>query len=247
MRKPESSSKALLWFWAELMTAPRQVILDQSAQRQAPVYLIDRDFQITDINNKPGGISFSYCFADFSLDKLQTNLLGRHQAANISTALTAFLLYCKHAKITPDKDKVRLALQNIHWMGRMQLLKSHPTIIVDGAHNLQGIEAFATNLAELFPGRKLLMVVSILADKDYEHMLQALCPFAATFYISKNDSDRAAEIDVQAEVVTAMGCKCKTAPTVKEALELALADAGPDDVIIGAGSLYTVAEIIRSV
>lgn len=226
--------------------SPRRVITEKAAQMQAPVYVIDEDYLVTEVANAPEGTLFSYEFQDFRLENLQTNLLGRHQAANISAALTAFLLYCQTAQITPDPDKIRSALQRIHWMGRMQRLQTEPLVIVDGAHNLHGIESFAQNLAELFPGRKLRFVVSILADKDYENMLKTLCPLAGTFYISKNESERAAEIDDQADVVRALGCDCKTAPTVRAAFRLALSDADKDDIIIGAGSLYTVAEIIQS-
>lgn len=227
--------------------SPRQVILDRAAELNAPVHIIDRDFLVRDIVNTPEGIIFSYEFEDFRLDKLRSNLLGRHQAANLSVALTAFLLYYKQASLIPDPDLVRTALQNIHWLGRMQLLSTNPAVIVDGAHNLHGMQSLAQNLSELFPGRKLRFVVSILADKDYEQMLKTLCPFAETFYISKNESERAAEIDVQADVVKALGCRCITAPSVGEVFQLALQDSVPEDVIIGAGSLYTVAEIIRAV
>ncbi len=226
--------------------SPCQVILDRAAELNAPVYVMDRDFQVKDIVNSPQGVMFSYEFEDFRLDGLRSNLLGRHQAANLSVALTAWLLYCKEAALIPDPDKVRTALQNIHWMGRMQLLSTTPTVIVDGAHNLHGMESLAHNLRELFPARKLRFAVSILADKDYEQMLKTLCPLAETFYISKNESERAAEIEVQADVVKACGIKFKTTPTVREAYQLALQDSGPEDVIIGAGSLYTVAEVIQA-
>jgi dihydrofolate synthase/folylpolyglutamate synthase len=225
---------------------PLQVILDRAMEKNASVYRIDKDYTVSGIVNSSAGVSFSYKFENTYYENLQTNLLGRHQAANISAALTAFILYCRKEGITPDEKKIRSSLTEINWMGRMQLLQSHPTVIVDGAHNLQGIETFAANLKELFPGTKLLFVVSILADKDYVNMLKALCPTAGAFYISKNESDRAAEIEAQAEVVRAMGIPCKTAPTVKEAYQLALADADSNDIIIGAGSLYTVAEVISA-
>jgi dihydrofolate synthase/folylpolyglutamate synthase len=131
-------------------------------------------------------------------------------------------------------------------MGRMQVLRQKPTVIVDGAHNLQGVEAFVSNLKEIFPGKKCLSVISILADKDYAHMLQAFSQIAKVFYISKNESDRAAEIEEQTDVVKSLECDYKTAITVKEAYKLALNDADENDIIIGAGSLYTVAEIIAA-
>jgi dihydrofolate synthase/folylpolyglutamate synthase len=226
--------------------APLQVILDRAAEMHSPVYGIDQDFIISDIVNSSAGISFSYSFDTSIYKNLQTNLLGRHQAANVSTALTAFLLYCRKIGFTPVEARIRSALRKICWMGRMQLLQTNPTVIVDGAHNLQGIEAFTSNLEELFPARQLLIIASILADKDFKQMLKALCPYAKTFYISKNESDRAAEIEQQAEVVRSMGVKYKTAPTVREAFLLAMSDADKDDIIIGAGSLYTVAEVISA-
>jgi len=226
--------------------APLDVILAKAIEQKAEVFQIDQDYFVSEINNSSSGVSFSYQFRDYQFNNLKTNLLGRHQTANISAALTAFLLYCHKTGLEVAEHQIRFALKNINWMGRMQLLSSNPVIIVDGAHNLQGIETFTSNLAELFPSRKMLLVVSILADKDYVNMLKALCPFAKRFYISKNESDRAAEIIEQTSVVEAMGCEYKTAPTVKEAFQLAVRDADKDDIVIGAGSLYTVAEIIST-
>jgi len=226
--------------------APLDVILEQAATKKAEAVKFGRDYQVKDIQLTQSGTVFNYKFRQYQFDGLQSNLLGRHQAVNISTALTAWLIYCEKVNLAADEQLIRFALRNINWMGRMQLLRSNPTVIVDGAHNLQGVETFTANLKELFPHRKLLLVVSILADKDYKRMLKALAPLAESFYISKNESDRAAEIEAQTKVVSALGCEFKTAPTVKEAYQLALSDAKQDDIVIGAGSLYTVAEIIRA-
>lgn len=222
------------------------VIIEQAAVKKAEVVMFNKDYSVTNIKLAQTGTVFDYQFRQYKFKHLQSNLLGRHQAANISTALTAFLIYCEKVGVIPDEQIIRFALRNIKWNGRMQLLSKEPTVIVDGAHNLHGVETFVTNLKELFPDRKLLLVVSILADKDYKKMLKAMSPLAKCFYISKNTSDRAAEIDAQTKVVSALGCEYKTALTVKEAYQLALADAGKDDIIIGAGSLYTVAEIISA-
>jgi dihydrofolate synthase/folylpolyglutamate synthase len=225
---------------------PLDVILQRANELNSGVYQLNKDYIVSYIINKAEGVSFSYRFEGTEFRNLQTNLLGRHQAVNISTALTAFLLYCRKESIVPEENKIRSALQNINWMGRMQLLQTKPVVIVDGAHNLQGIETFTENLRELYPDRKLMMVVSILADKDYQSMLSKLCPLAKIFYISKNESDRAAEIEAQVDVVKTSGLPCKTAPSVGEAFQMALVDANEDDIIIGAGSLYTVAEIITA-
>lgn len=226
--------------------SPLQVILEQAEAKQAPVYLIDRAYTVSDVRNNAQGLSFSYSFESYHYPELETNLLGKHQAANISTALTAFHIYCQRTSVNPDESLIRKALKNIVWMGRMQCLRVNPIVIVDGAHNLQGVETLVANISEMFPDRRMLIIASILADKDYVQMLKALCAIAKTFYISKNESDRAAEIDTQTAVVEKMSYLYKSAPTVREAYQIALADAAKDDIILGVGSLYTVAEILSA-
>jgi dihydrofolate synthase/folylpolyglutamate synthase len=223
-----------------------EVILNKADEVKADVYQFDKDYTVSKVRNTQAGICFNYRFQDYCYEDLRANLLGTHQAVNISTALTTFILYCLKQGIRPDETLIRSALTKINWMGRMQVLRQKPTVIVDGAHNLQGVEAFVSNLKEIFPGKKCLSVISILADKDYAHMLQAFSQIAKVFYISKNESDRAAEIEEQTDVVKSLECDYKTAITVKEAYKLALNDADENDIIIGAGSLYTVAEIIAA-
>ncbi len=225
---------------------PLNVILKQAAEKQIEVFRIDKDYFVSDVSVSTSGLSFNYKFKDVYYSQIQTNLLGRHQAANIAVALTCFLVYCKIQGIRVEEQNIRTALKNINWKGRMQMLGTNPIVIIDGAHNLQGIKTFFSNLQELFPNKKMLFVISILADKDYKRMLKVLCPLAKRFYISKNESDRAAEIDAQVEVVKATGCEFKTAPSVTEVFTMAFKDAARDDIVVGAGSLYTVAEIIRA-
>jgi dihydrofolate synthase/folylpolyglutamate synthase len=226
--------------------SPLQVILEQAKAKQADVVLFGKDYLVSNVRLTCEGTFFDYQYGEYTFNNLQSNLLGLHQANNISTALTAFLIYCQKVGLVPDEPLIRFGLRNINWMGRMQVLRNEPTVIVDGAHNLQGVETFTKSLKTMFPDRKLLIVVSILEDKDYKHMLRAFAPLAKCFYISKNESDRAAEIDAQVRVVDTIGCEYKTALSVREAYLAALLDATPEDIIIGAGSLYTVAEIIQT-
>jgi len=226
--------------------SPLQVILDQAARKHARPYLLDRDFHLAQVHNEPDGIQFDYTFKNHTFSNLKSNLLGRHQAANLALALTAFLLYCEKRHLIPSEASIRQAIKQVHWQGRMQLLHTAPTVIVDGAHNLQGMETLVQNLQEMFPSQKLLFIVSILADKDYPAMLQALAPLAKRFYISKNASDRAAEIADQTAITQACQIDTHSAPTVREAYLQALSAATSADVIIGCGSLYTVGEILQT-
>lgn len=128
----------------------------------------------------------------------------------------------------------------------MQLIRSNPTVIVDGAHNVQGITALVESLAKIYPGIKPKFILSILADKNYSEMIRLICENAALIYIAQNESERAATIEEQAREVSLHNTPFKIVPSVKEAYELAVAEAKETDLIIGGGSLYTVGEILAA-
>jgi len=224
--------------------SPLAVISEVASQRNAPHYRLGKDFGYANIVNSTDGIRFDYYFGDIQFGGLHSNLIGVHQANNLSIALTAFILYRQKQGLPIAEEIIRNALANIHWAGRMQLLGKDPYIYVDGAHNLQGINALATNIAVNFPSQKVRMVVSILADKDYVHMLQRLAEVADVFYIAQNESDRAATVEQQSSILATTGKPYFTAESVVSAYQMALKDSLPEDVIICGGSLYTVGEIL---
>lgn len=224
--------------------APLKVITDIANAKEAPYYLIGRDFAIQNIQNSIEGISFDYLFRSYEFVALQSNLIGEHQATNLAVALTAFILYLEDLGIEVNESLIRKALGQINWKGRMQLLQREPYVLLDGAHNMQGIKALAHNLKQIFPEKRIRYVVSILADKDYPHMLQALSENAEILYIAQNSSDRAATLDQQASVLNACRVPYKAAISVTEAFNRALSEAANDDVIVCGGSLYTVGEIL---
>ncbi|PKN80012.1 MAG: bifunctional tetrahydrofolate synthase/dihydrofolate synthase [Candidatus Cloacimonetes bacterium HGW-Cloacimonetes-1] len=226
--------------------SPLQVITDIAAERKAPIYLYNHEYFVNVIQNSIDGITFDYRFEDHAYSGLKANLIGSHQANNIATALTAFILYCRARDITLSEAAIRQALNSINWRGRMQLVSRKPLVIADGAHNVQGIQALSANLKEMFRGNKVRFVLSILADKDFKEMVKLICEEADMIYVAQNKSDRAATIDQQTFEIVKYCIPFQTADSVKAAFALALSEAEADDIIICGGSLYTVGEVLSS-
>lgn len=224
--------------------SPLKVITDIAEMRNAPCYIADREYSVSIVENGIEGIVFNYTMGHYHFQKLHSILIGEHQANNVAIALTAFILYCEKKGIPVCEDTIRTAIKKIRWQGRMQLIHKQPYVILDGAHNVQGIQALIANLSIIFPSRRFRYVVSILADKDYRSMLHLLCKDAELVYIAQNGSDRAATIEQQSREVAKLGVPYKTAESVKAAYELALSEARADDILICGGSLYTVGEIL---
>ncbi|HNQ44080.1 MAG TPA: cyanophycin synthetase, partial [Candidatus Cloacimonadota bacterium] len=127
-----------------------------------------------------------------------------------------------------------------------QVLSTTPTVIVDGAHNVHGVQALLKTLDKVYPERKLRFLISILADKDYREIIKLFCSKAAKVYIAQNQSDRAATAAAQAKAVSLHGVEHSCYESVALALQAALDECSPEDILVAGGSLYTAGEVISA-
>jgi len=165
--------------------------------QKSKLYLFGKDFTISNIQTKEDGTHFDYIFPELNINfvNIRVNLIGKHQALNCSVAITSFLLYMKKKNLQFSEMSIRQALEKVNWQGRMQVLGKKPIVIIDGAHNEEGVNALVDNLKNIFPHKKIKIVLAILRDKNLDKMIQHLCTIATKIYLSKNKSKRAAEIE----------------------------------------------------
>ena len=222
-----------------------EVIKKIAGEKNAPVYEFGNDFDISDIHIDENGSTFNYHDQQIELPDLTINLLGKHQPYNAAIAIKAFSLFLQKIEKPFAETKIRKALININWPGRMQIIYKKPTVIIDGAHNEEGMRVLINNLEVLFPDKKIFFVLAILRDKNLEQIIKDVCSVSYKIYISKNKSTRAAEIEDQVEIVKQIHKNFETVMDVVEAVEKALSEAGKEDIIIISGSLYTISEVLK--
>ena len=117
-------------------------------------------------------------------------------------------------------------------------MREKPLFIVDGGHNPQCAQTVADNLARYFPGRRITLLVGVLADKDYPAMLAALDGQAAAYIAATPLSPRALPAAELGDYLKRFGKPVTICADPAQAAELALAHAAPEDVICAVGSLY---------
>ena len=172
-------------------------------------------------------------------------LHGAHQAQNAACALAAVeAFFGTGAENGPlDSEVVRAAFASVRSPGRLEPVRSAPTILVDSAHNPHGMAATVAALAEAFDFRRLIAVVAMLADKDVRGMLEKLEPAVDEIVVTQNSSPRAMSPDELArEAVAVFGAeRVAVEPHLGDAVETAvrLAEESPDGLITGAGVLVT--------
>ncbi len=217
----------------------------ENSKSDALVYVYGKDFKASDIRITDKGTSFDYISRNLVFKDLTVNLLGKHQAVNAATAITAFKLFMERTGRKLDEKKLRSGLVQVNWQGRLQILQQNPLVLIDGAHNTEGISSLTANLKELFPNRKILFVVAILRDKNLKQIIKQICSISHKVYISKNKSARAAEIEIQEKFVKASGIDYEVIHDVVKAARKAVDDANKDDVVVISGSLYTISEVLK--
>jgi dihydrofolate synthase/folylpolyglutamate synthase len=186
-------------------------------------------------------------------DDLFLPLHGAHQAHNAACALAAVEAFLGAGADGPlDIDTVRVGFAAMDSPGRLETIRSSPTIILDGAHNAAGAKALATALTEDFSFDQLVGVVAILSDKDVGAILSALEPVLSSIVVTQNSSPRAMTIDELANEAVEIfgGDRVDVEPRLDDAIDAAVRMAEDDTPLGGSGvivtgSLVTVGEARR--
>jgi len=168
--------------------------------------------------------------------RVRLSLLGRHQAANAAVALRILEL------LGVEEDAIRAGFGRVTWPGRMELIRlpEGPLVLLDAAHNPAKCRALAEAVPELFPGRRIHLLLGMLADKDVADSVAPLLPLAAEVWAATPESPRALPAADLAEVCRRQGHPARVIPDVHEALQAARAAAAPGDLLLITGSFHTV-------
>ncbi|MFG2104895.1 bifunctional folylpolyglutamate synthase/dihydrofolate synthase [Micromonospora echinaurantiaca] len=182
-------------------------------------------------------------------------LHGAHQAQNAAVALAAVEAFLgAGARRQLDVETVREGFAAASSPGRLERVRSAPTILLDGAHNPQGMAATVTALQEEFAFSKLVAVLGVLADKDAASLLELLEPVVDQVVVTRNSSPRAMPApELAALAAEVFGPdRVEVAEEMPDAIEAAVALAEEDvpgelsgvGVLI-TGSVVTVADARR--
>ncbi|QOI99854.1 MAG: bifunctional folylpolyglutamate synthase/dihydrofolate synthase [Phycisphaeraceae bacterium] len=181
-----------------------------------------------------------------NFEHIPVPLKGEHQAYNASLVLA--LLDALREQGFPIRDReVAQGLARTPNAGRLEVLWNNPRILADGAHTRESVEALIKTIGSTLKFDNLIMVFGCAADKDTQGMLAKLAAGADKIIFTKaTDSARAAEPrDLQRRFAEVSGKMTQTAPTVKDALNLAAKAAQRGDLICATGSFLIAGEAKR--
>ena len=164
-------------------------------------------------------------------------LIGSHQVKNAAVVLTAVEELNRGGLPIPDAA-VYAGMAAVKWPARMELLSENPVFLLDGGHNPHGFHAAAATLRELFPDRKIRVMMGVMADKDHGDMIRELLPLAKGFVTVQPNSPRSMTAKDLAEEICSLGGAAVPAGSVENGVEIMFKEAKPNDVLLAIGSLY---------
>src|SRR4051812_11689009 len=221
------------------------VLVRRAVEVEAVVAREGTEFGILDRKVAVGGQQLRLQGLGGEYDEVFIPLFGAHQAQNAVTALAAVEAFLGAGAATGpiETDTVRGAFAAVRSPGRLERVRSSPTVLVDAAHNPAGMTATVEAIRESFDFTRLVRVVGCVRGQDVTGMLSALEDICAELVVTQNSSPRAMPADeLGALAVEVFGAdRVSVSPNLPDALEEAieLAEAGPDDALGGSGVLVT--------
>lgn len=169
------------------------------------------------------------------------------QTINRQTAMQARLAFYQSVHQQAPQQHQEVLLPAVP--GRYEIIRENPLLIADGANNPDGARHLVSRLKEQLSqnrNSKLILVLGILADKDYQQMIEILTPLASAVIATQSPSPRSAPAEDIAAKVSSLGIPVHTIRPVTSAVQKALELATPDDIVVLTGSFYTLGELDRS-
>jgi dihydrofolate synthase/folylpolyglutamate synthase len=230
-------------------------ILERCAEMGATLAREGREFGVVERTQAVGGQVLRLQGLGGIYDEVFLPLFGAHQAQNAALALAAVEAFLgAGAEKQLALDLVREGFAQVDSPGRLERVRSAPTILLDGAHNPHGMAATVAALEEEFTFRHLVAVVAVMADKDASGLLDLLEPVAARLVVTQNSSPRSMPVDELAQVATDIfgEDRVTVAQTMPDAIEEAVVIAEEDSsgelsgvAVLITGSVVTVADARR--
>jgi len=231
--------------WVVLSPQPEEaasIISDICREKEAKVVQVGKDITW----HKIGGDLFHQSLViegRTSNYQVSIPLLGDFQLENTATAVAALETLASVGFAISAAD-IAQGLARVKWPGRFQILHQHPTVLVDGAHNVVSTQRLVSNIKAYFNYKRILLVFGASSDKDIPGMVNELVPLSPQVIVTRTSHSRAAPPSMLAAEFTKRGIEPEIRETVAQAISRALSLADRTDLICVTGSLFAVAEAL---
>jgi len=232
------------------VTQPEVVHVIQSAAEanKSTLYLHGEQFAVSalDVSEQEQRFRFDGLFR--TIEPLAITLSGAHQRINAAVAVMTLEVLRQYYALIVEDDALYEGLRSTAWPGRLELVSETPRLLLDGAHNPEGMETLAAALQdkEAYRYKKLHLMIGMLGNKNHRDALRHILPIVDTLIVTEPDYRRKLDASELHRVAASIpGCPTSTIvePDWRRALALLQSRTQEEDLAVVAGTLYLIADV----
>ena len=214
-------------------------VVKQTAEEVGARLSIPEDVKITVEKQELSGTVLSVSCPRYAFSGLELPLLGGYQIKNCLAVLEAcHVLNGRGLSVT--EGQIRRGLEKTRWAGRMEICGKKPLVLLDGAHNIDGITRLAESMEAYFKEKKVTLILGVLGDKEYKKMAEKILPFAECAVLTEPESERKLDVFTLEKSIADFKGSIYLEKEIENACEKALEVTAEDGVILCCGSLYMI-------
>lgn len=219
-----------------------EVIRSKADEMKAPIYELGEKFFTSSRFSLKDGEQFTFSSMFSHVEQLETSMIGSHQVDNASLAVMAAQILANYYSFIIEDSHIRKGLKKAYWPGRLEILSETPFVLIDGAHNEEGINALASEIKSRYADKKISILFAALTDKKLDRMIAVLEDAADTLTFTTFDFPRAAKAEELMETGKSADNK-SIANDYRIYLEQKIKELKENEILLVTGSLYFLSEV----
>lgn len=224
-----------------------QVLKRVSSEKGEGLYLLGSDFFVESQEATSTGQRVSISGLAAKYGPYEAPVFGIHQSANLAVAIAAVEAFLGGGQVPIADDVLRSAVADLSSPGRLQLVRTEPALLLDGAHNPAGAKTLAVSLKSEFSEKPLVGLVAVLSDKDVAGVLMELEGCFERIVVTESSSNRSLVISELETIANEQsGTRAEAVAGVAKALERARTIAKEiDGMVVVTGSISLVGDVMQ--
>jgi len=224
-----------------------QVLKRVSSEKGEGLYLLGSDFFVESQEATSTGQRVSISGLAAKYGPYEAPVFGIHQSANLAVAIAAVEAFLGGGQVPIADDVLRSAVADLSSPGRLQLVRTEPALLLDGAHNPAGAKTLAVSLKSEFSEKPLVGLVAVLSDKDVAGVLMELEGCFERIVVTESSSNRSLVLsELETSANEQSGTRVEAVAGFAKALERARTIAKEiDGMVVVTGSISLVGDVMQ--
>jgi len=225
------------------------ILLEKAQAGQSTLYRLGEQFHYETLSAAEDEQTIRFVSPFKRYERLTITLNGAHQRANAAAAIMALEVLRQYYALIVDEEDLAAGLRRTTWPGRLEMVLREPRILLDGAHNPEGMQTLAAALRDIYRYERLNVMMAMMPNKNHEHSLRHILPMVDTLIVTEPDFHK----KMKAEDLAAIARQLRqqeggprdivVEPDWRKALALLRESAGERVLSVVTGTLYLIADV----